>query len=156
MLSSGRWHELCDKVMKIAISSSGPSPDDQLDLRFGRCRYFILADSESDSFESLDNEAAASMGGAGLQAAQTLVDAGVKAVITGNIGSNAINVLEDAGITAYHCGPGPVRSTLKKNKDGRLNETSGYKVSAPSESGGFRSGGGMGAGRGWGGRKSRG
>jgi predicted Fe-Mo cluster-binding NifX family protein len=142
--------------MKIAISSTGPSPDDQLDLRFGRCRYFVLVDSETDIFEFLDNEAAALRGGAGLQAAQMLEKAGVKAVITGNIGPNAINVLEVAGIKAYHCGPGTVRKALQKFKDGRLNETSGYKVGAHSGSGGLSSGGGMGTGRGLGGGRSRG
>ena len=142
--------------MKLAISSTGPRPDDQIDLRFGRCRYFALVDSETDIFEFFDNEAAASRGGAGLQAAQMLTEAGVKAVITGNIGSNAINVLEAAGIKAYHCGPGTVRTALQKYKDGRLNETSGYKGDANSGIGGFRSGGGMGRGRGLGGGRSRG
>jgi len=30
--------------MKIAISSTGPDPDAQVDLRFGRCQYFVLVD----------------------------------------------------------------------------------------------------------------
>jgi predicted Fe-Mo cluster-binding NifX family protein len=142
--------------MKIAISSTGPGPDDQIDLRFGRCRYFVLVDSETDIFEFLDNEAAALRGGAGLQAAQMLAEAGVKAVISGNIGPNAISVLEVAGIKSYHCGPATVRKALQRYKDGDLNETSGYKVGANSEGNGFSRGGGMGMGRGLGGGRSRG
>ena len=142
--------------MKIAISSTGPGPDDQIDLRFGRCRYFALVDSETDVFEFLDNKTAELRGGAGVQAAQMLAEAGVKTVITGNIGPNAINVLKATGIKAYYCGPGTVRQALQKYKDGRLNETSGYKVGAYSGSGGFRRGGGMGTGRGLGGGRSRG
>ena len=122
--------------MKAAISSTGPNPDAQVDLRFGRCQYFVLIDDKAESFEFLDNEAGASSGGAGLQAAQMIADAGVKAVITGNIGPNAINVLKVAGIKAYHCGPGTVRKAIQKYQDGSLQETSGYKVGAQSGGGG--------------------
>ncbi|MBT8365695.1 MAG: NifB/NifX family molybdenum-iron cluster-binding protein [Deltaproteobacteria bacterium] len=142
--------------MKIAISSSGPEPDAQVDLRFGRCQYFVLVDDKAENFEFLDNQAAASSGGAGLQAAQMIADAGVKAVITGNIGPNAINVLKVAGIKAYQCGPGTVRKAIQKYLDGSLQETSGYDVGAQSGGGGFNRGeGGVGAGRGRGGGRGR-
>jgi predicted Fe-Mo cluster-binding NifX family protein len=135
--------------MKIAISSTGPGADDQVDLRFGRCLYFLLVDDITDKFEFIDNEAAALGGGAGLQAAQTVVEAGVEAVITGNIGPNAINVLKAAGIKAYHCGPGTVRKALQKYQDGSLQETSGYKVGTRP------GGGGVGTGRRLGGEIGR-
>ena len=135
--------------MKIAISSTGPDPDAQVDLRFGRCRYFVLVDDKEENFEFLDNQAAALSGGAGLQAAQSIAEAGVKAVVTGNIGPKAINVLKAAGIKAYHCGPGTVRKVLQKYQDGSLLETSGYKVGAQS------GGAGVGAGRGLGGERGR-
>ena len=134
--------------MKIAISSTGPEPDDQVDLRFGRCQYFVLVDDKAENFEFLDNGAAALSGGAGLQAAQMIAEAGVKAVITGNIGPNAIHDLKVAGIKAYHCGPGTVRKALQKYQDGKLQETSGYKVGAQSGGGGVGAGRGLGGGRG--------
>ena len=134
--------------MKIAISSTGSDPDAQVDLRFGRCRYFVLVDDKEENYEFLDNEAAALSGGAGLQAAQMIAEAGVKAVITGNIGPNAINVLKVAGIKAYHCGPGTVRKALQKYQDGSLQETSGYKVGAQSGGAGVGAGRGLGGGRG--------
>ena len=135
--------------MKIAISSTGRDPDAQVDLRFGRCKYFVLVEDKEENFEFLDNGAAALNGGAGLQAAQLIAKAGVKAVITGNIGPNAINVLKVAGIKAYHCGPGTVRTAFQKYQDGSLQETSGYKVGTQS------GGGGVGAGRGLGGRRGQ-
>ena len=134
--------------MKIAISSTGPDPDAQVDLRFGRCQYYILVDDKVENFELLDNEAAGLSGGAGLQAAQMVAEADVKVVITGNIGPNAINVLKAAGIKAYHCGPGTVRKALQKYQDGSLQETSGYKVGAQSGGGGMGAGRGLGRGRG--------
>ena len=84
-----------------------------------------------------------------------LVDAGVKVLITGNIGPNAIDVLKAAGIKAYHCGPGTVPRALQKYRDGSLQETSGYKVGAQSGGGGFNRGGGGRAGRGLGGGRGR-
>jgi predicted Fe-Mo cluster-binding NifX family protein len=134
--------------MKIAISSTGADPDAQIDLRFGRCKYFVLVEDKAENFEFLDNAAAALSGGAGLQAAQMVAEADVKVVITGNIGPNAINVLKAAGIKVYHCGPGTVRKALQKYQDGSLQETSGYKMGTQSGGGGAGAGHGLGGGRG--------
>lgn len=37
--------------MKIAISSTEPNPDAQVDLRFGRCRCFALVDVDTDTYD---------------------------------------------------------------------------------------------------------
>ena len=141
--------------MKIAISASGPNSNAQVDLRFGRCRNFALADEKTDDFEFIDNDAVMAGSGAGVQTAQMLADAGVEVVITGNIGPNAISVLKTAGIRAYHCGPGTVRSAFQKYREGKLQETAGYKVGSESGGGGFNRGIGRGKGRGRGGGKGR-
>ena len=56
--------------MRIAISSSGSDLDAEVDPRFGRCQCFVIVDSETKEFEVLDNQAAMTSGGAGIQAAQ--------------------------------------------------------------------------------------
>ena len=117
--------------MKIAISSTEPDPDAQVDLRFGRCRCFALVDVDADTYDYIDNEAAALTGGAGLQAAQMLADAGVSAIITGNIGPNAATVLEAAGIKTYLCNTGTVGEVLQEYRNGRLSEASGHSVRCP-------------------------
>ena len=116
--------------MKIAISSTEPNPDAPVDLRFGRCRCFALVDVDADTYDYIDNEAAALTGGAGLQAAQMLADAGVSAIITGNIGPNAATVLEAAGIKTYLCNAGTVGEVLQEYRNGRLSEASGHSVNA--------------------------
>jgi predicted Fe-Mo cluster-binding NifX family protein len=138
--------------MKIAISSTKPNPDARVDLRFGRCRCFALVDVDTDIYDFIDNDAAALSGGAGLQAAQMLADAGVNAVITGNIGPNASNVLEAAGIKTYLCNTGTVGEVLQEYRNGGLAESSGHTVSSHfgSEAMGRGMGGGMGQGRGGG------
>ena len=41
--------------MKIAITSSGNSPDAIMDSRFGRCKYFVFYDTETGAMEFLPN-----------------------------------------------------------------------------------------------------
>jgi predicted Fe-Mo cluster-binding NifX family protein len=136
--------------MKIAISSTEPSPDAQIDLRLGRCRCFAIVDDDGDTYDYIDNEAAARGGGAGLQAAQMIADAGVNAVITGNIGPNASSVLETAGIKMYLCNSGTISEVLQHYRNGLLAETSGHTVSSHFGSGLGRGGAGMGRGMGQG------
>ena len=134
--------------MKIAISSSGPDLNAEVDPRFGRCRYFVIVDSETKEFEVLDNQGAMTSGGAGIQAAQMVVNAGVNSVITGNLGPNAADTLAAAGLKTYLGALGTVREALQQYKSGQLQESSGPTVESHFGTGGV--GGGAGAGRGTG------
>jgi len=106
--------------MKIAISSTGNDLLSQVDPRFGRCQGFLIFDSETSKFEYLSNEAINAAGGAGIKAAQLVVDNGAKVVITGNIGPNAFNVLAGAGIDTYGGVTGTVQSAIDNYKAGKL------------------------------------
>ena len=50
--------------MKIAVSSSGNNLDSRIDPRFGRCAYFVVAETDNMNFEAFDNESIALGGGA--------------------------------------------------------------------------------------------
>jgi len=54
--------------MKICISSEGNTLDSKVDPRFGRCRTFIIVDTETMAFEAVDNAGTEASGGAGIQA----------------------------------------------------------------------------------------
>ena len=95
--------------MRIAISSTGPDLDAQVDPRFGRCQCFVVVDPASEELEVLDNEAAMMSGGAGIQAAQMVANSGVEAVITGNLGPNAADTLAATGLKVYLGAAGTVR-----------------------------------------------
>ncbi|MBW1839406.1 MAG: NifB/NifX family molybdenum-iron cluster-binding protein, partial [Deltaproteobacteria bacterium] len=84
--------------MKICITSSGQSLEDAIDPRFGRCQYFIMLDTESMQFEAIQNPAISAGGGAGIQAAQLVAEKGAEVVLTGNVGPNAFNTLQAAGL----------------------------------------------------------
>ena len=75
--------------MKIAISANGTDRNAQVDPRFGRCQYFLIIDTDGDQTEAVPNAAQSAGGGAGIQAAQTVADRNVEAVLTGNVGPNA-------------------------------------------------------------------
>ncbi len=92
-------------------------------------------------FEAIPNVAAGAMGGAGIQAAQTVASRGVKVLITGNVGPNAFQALSAAGIKIATGAFGTVREVIEKYKRGELKETS-----MPTVGGHF--GMGMGRGRG--------
>ena len=134
--------------MKIAISSSGKDLDAQLDPRFGRCRHFLIIETDNMSFEVFDNENATLGGGAGVQSAQFVAGKGIKAVITGNCGPNAMQVLSAAGVPVYTGQSGTVKDIVETYQNGKLTPTTEASVAAHAGMGGM--GGGQGQGRGMG------
>ncbi len=125
--------------MIVAMSSTGTSLESNVDPRFGRCPFFIIYNTEDDSFEHLENQARQAMGGAGIQTGQMIANRGVKAVITGNVGPNAFRVLSTAGVKVYSGISGKVSDAIQKLKDGQLQETA-----APDVESHFGMGGGGG------------
>ena len=86
-------------MTKIAVSSEGPTLDDRLDPRFGRAAGFIIIDADTQDHTYQENGLAQTMAqGAGIQAAETVVNAGVQVVLTGSVGPKAFQVLAAAGI----------------------------------------------------------
>ncbi|NLE03540.1 MAG: dinitrogenase iron-molybdenum cofactor biosynthesis protein [Crenarchaeota archaeon] len=109
--------------MKICVSATTNNLDAQVDPRFGRCQYFIIVDSETMQFEAIPNAAAGASGGAGIKAAQTIVDKGAKVVITGNVGPNAFQALSATGIEIMTGASGNIRTVVEQYKKGELNKT---------------------------------
>ncbi len=110
--------------MKVCISSKGNSLESIMDPRFGRAAYFIIADTETMENEAVENSAAASGGGAGVTSGQFMVDKEVTAVITGNVGPNAMNVLKAADIEVYRGVDISVKENIEKFKKGLLEQIS--------------------------------
>ena len=143
--------------MKIAISSSGQDLAAQLDPRFGRCRYFLIIETDTMSFEVFDNDNAALGGGAGIQSAQFIAAKGVKAVITGHCGPNAIQTMSAAGVQVYVGQAGALQGLVDKFKNGQLSPTTEANALAHAGTGGKGMGRGQGmGGRGVGGRRTGG
>jgi predicted Fe-Mo cluster-binding NifX family protein len=96
------------------------------------------------AFEAIENTAATAAGGAGIQAAQTVANAGAKAVVTGNVGPNAFQTLSSLGLKIYTGASGTVRQAVDQFKKGELKESTGATVESHF---GMRGGGGRSGGR---------
>ena len=105
--------------MKIAISAAGAGLEADAEPRFGRCRYFIIADPETLEFEAMDNSAAMAAGGAGISAAQAIANKGVQVVLTGNCGPNAYQVLSAAGIQVITGVSGKIKDVIEGYRSGK-------------------------------------
>ena len=143
--------------MKICITSNGPNLDSFVDPRFGRCLYFIFIDDKNlDKFEAVQNTGVNAMRGAGITAAQIVVDKKAEVVISGNFGPNAFGVLSASGVKILQAMPGiKIRDALEAFKQGQLTEMTqpfGGGFGPGGGGGGMGRGGGFGAGRGRGGR----
>jgi predicted Fe-Mo cluster-binding NifX family protein len=117
-------------IMKICVTSQGDNLDAQVDPRFGRCQYFVIVDTDTIEFEAIRNPNIDAMGGAGIQSGQIMVDKKVKAVVTGNVGPNAFQTLQSAGITVITGVSGSVREAIEKYKKGELKPTQGPTTGA--------------------------
>ena len=111
------------EAMKICVSSQGDTLDSQVDPRFGRCLYFLIVDTDTLECEAIKNPNIDAMGGAGIQSGQLMADKHIKAVITGNVGPNAFQTLQAAGIQVITGASGRVREAVEKYKNGELKPT---------------------------------
>jgi len=134
--------------MKIAISSSGKGLAALLDPRFGRCRYFLIIETDTMSFEIFDNPNADQGGGAGILSAQFIAAKGARALITGHCGPNAMQTLSAAGVQVYVGQAGTVQDLVDNFKSGRLAPASDPNPSVQAGRGATGVGRGQGVGRG--------
>jgi predicted Fe-Mo cluster-binding NifX family protein len=139
--------------MRIVVTASGTHLDAPISPIFGRCPIYLFVDTETLAYEAVENPAISASAGAGIQAAQFVVEHGARALLTGNIGPNAANVLQAADVPVYQIFEGTVQQAVEMFRQGRLNPIGGANV--PSHSG-MRGGRGMGMGRGVGMGRGRG
>lgn len=101
--------------MKICITSQGSTLDALAEERFGRAPFFIIIDTQTGSFEALENQFAGGSGGVGPKAAQILITRKVEALVSGMVGGNAREVLQAAGMHLYvYSAGGTVRDALEQ------------------------------------------
>ncbi len=115
--------------MKIVVSSSGHDLNAPVSPIFGRCSTYIFVDTDTMAFEAVSNPAVSAAGGAGVQAAQFVVQRGVQAIVTGNVGPNAYGVLRSAGVPVYLYGStGTIKDAVEDLKQDKLQLVGGANV----------------------------
>jgi len=108
--------------MKIAVSSTGKSIESNVSDIFARCPYFIIAEIENgktQKVETIENKNANQLGQAGVSVAKFLAEKNVNAVITGNVGPRAFDVLKQFNIEVYQ-GEGKVKEAIEEFIEGKL------------------------------------
>ncbi len=106
---------------KVAISALGPSLDDRLDERFGRANYLLIVDPQTMEVQVVDNNRnQQALQGAGLGAAEKVLEHGATAVLTGHLGPKAYGALQSAGIAGFNGTGMTAREALEAWKIGRL------------------------------------
>jgi len=107
--------------MKIAITAEGKELSSEIDLRFGRAKWLIVVDTETNDCDAHDNTVNLNaVQGAGIQTGQNIANLGVEAVITGNVGPNAVETLNAAGIKIFLAEKQTVQEAIDLFKIGNL------------------------------------
>lgn len=147
--------------MKIAVASQGSGGlDDVVSPVFGRCPVYTLvttAEQEITGAETITNPATDQPSGAGIQAAQQLINQGAEVVIAGNFGPHATEVLSQAGVTMIPAESVTVRQAVEKYLGGEIAAVQRPETAPPpgtmpawTPGAGRGRGGGRGMGRGMG------
>lgn len=124
--------------------------------RFGRCDTFTFITVENKSIKevkAVSNMATNAMGGAGVQAVQTIGNYGATEVIVGNLGPNAAQSLSASNFKIYQA-PNEqltVKNVFELYIEGKLQTITGANVNSH-----HGMGRGIGGGRGMGGGQGRG
>ncbi|NCB52930.1 MAG: dinitrogenase iron-molybdenum cofactor biosynthesis protein [Clostridia bacterium] len=106
--------------MKILIPVDDNNFESNVCISFGRTPYFLIYDTKTKESGFLDNSGAASQGGAGIKAAQAVVDSRADALLTPRCGENAAAVINAADIKMYKTMPGSAKDNIEAFIDGKL------------------------------------
>lgn len=87
---------------------------------FGRAPFFLLYNTADQTSKAVANAAASAQGGAGIKAAQTLVDSKVGALLVPRCGENAAKVLHAAAIALYKSKAGSAAENIALFAAGKL------------------------------------
>jgi len=131
-MNTAQYNYLLNKgiiIMKIALSISGQTLQSPLDINFGRAKSFMLYDTDSKTFDIvLNNQNLNSVHGAGIHAAQNIVELGTECLITAHCGSKAIKVLNESNVKVFHGIPGTSKENIDSFLAGNLIQTKSADV----------------------------
>ena len=110
--------------MKIAICAQSNSVESAVDSRFGRAACFAVYDDAAGQWEFVGNtQNLQAAQGAGIQAAQAIVDAGADILIASNVGPKAMSALSVNGISVFEIGTGQtIQQALSDYQAGKLTQ----------------------------------
>jgi len=108
--------------MKIVVSMMNSEKDGMMDQRFGRCAFFAAYDTESKEITFVENEGLNATGGAGIKAANSIIDMDANVLITGHLGPNASDVLKASDVKLYTSPSKKLSEVIKDYEENKLSE----------------------------------
>ena len=106
--------------MIVAIPVNNNSIESGVCPSFGRAPYFLFFRTETEEYIFHKNSAAASRGGAGISAAQFIVDQKAGVLLSPRCGENAASVILNAGVKIYKTFSNSVTDNIKALINGEL------------------------------------
>lgn len=106
--------------MRIAIPINEKDINSGVCPSFGRAPYYLIYNTADQTSFFLENAAMLSAGGAGIKAAQTLLDNEVKVIIAPRYGENAAKVLVDANVSVYKSIAGSAKENIEAYNNNKL------------------------------------
>lgn len=111
------------KNMKIAITTDKKDIQADVELRFGRATGFLIYDTETEEIDFVDNTQQLNAAqGAGIQAAQNVVNSGAEVLISGHCGPKAMRVLKAKKVAVYLSEKDSVAGAIAKFKANELEQ----------------------------------
>jgi predicted Fe-Mo cluster-binding NifX family protein len=109
--------------MKILFSATGKNWEDSVDERFGRAKGFVLYDEGTNQLSWLSNyENVDAEHGAGIKAAQLVLNTGADILIIGRIGPKAYDILKKTNLEIYKAENISLKQAYKDLQEGILNQ----------------------------------
>ncbi len=100
--------------MKIAITSEGNTLEAQIDRRFGRCAFFAIYDTDTQTTDFFPNPAKDFPEGAGPAAVQFVVSKGIKKVVAAEFGAKVKPLFDKLQIEMINESGKPISEIIRK------------------------------------------
>lgn len=107
-------------MMRIAMPVERAEMSTEVCVSFGRAPYFLIYETDTKEAEFITNTAVSSAGGAGIQAAQVIVDHKADVLLTPRCGQNAVDVLEGGGVKLYKTANLSAQTNIDEFEKGNL------------------------------------
>ena len=116
--------------MKISVCAQSNNVNANVDSRFGRATFFAIYDDNSQQWEFLPNsQNLQSAQGAGIQAAQTIIDSEAEVLIASNVGPKAMAALKSNSILVFQADPAmTLEQAIDAYQNGNLAQLQGSNV----------------------------
>lgn len=106
--------------MKFILPTNEKSVESNISPVFARAYFFAIYDTETKQVNFIENTASSSQGGAGVKAAQLVVDQGADRLIVMRLGENSFNVLNMTDIQVYQTISEPIKNIFDKCEKDQL------------------------------------